>query len=332
LQREKSQGEKVNKQIKSFIAQDKVQGCYYITQKSMLMDKNSKPYLSFNLNDKTGAINARVWDNAEELSKEFDSGDVVHIKGHVQSYQNKLQFVIHQLRPAENNEYDMRLLVKSADRSSSEYMDELLRMVADITDDNIKQLVTNVLNDKEVQERLLKYPAARSIHHAYFGGLIEHMVGISKTLKYLSEIHKHLNYDYLIFGAIFHDIGKLWELSIENGINYTTAGRLVGHIQIGCELVDKFSQKILGFPDKLRYELKHIILSHHGKYEYGSPKRPKFLEAMVVAMVDELDSKINTATQAMLSEVQDGNEWSSFQKNFDRYLYLDIFAKKQNED
>jgi 3'-5' exoribonuclease len=319
------------KSISSFKEQDKIQSCYLVSAKSLLKDRNSKSYLSFNLNDKTGSINARIWDNVESTEKEFETGEVVFVKGHVQNYQGKLQFVVHQIRKADVEEFDVTDLVRSASKNTDELLSELNEMVAKMTNPNLKLLIENVLNEAQVKERLIKYPAARSIHHAYFGGLLEHIVSIAKTLEFLSTIHKQLNYDYLIFGAIFHDIGKLWELEIENGINYSNEGRLLGHMQLACELVDRHAAQILGFTDKLRHELKHIILSHHGRLEYGSPKRPKFLEALVVAMVDDLDSKINTVTKIFNDQSVDDVQWSSYDRNFDRYFYLDIYKQHMNK-
>ncbi len=318
--------------ISNFKDKDKIEECLFVNLKSIHLDRNLKPYLSVNLSDNSGSINARIWENAEELAKDFETGDVIFVKGHIQSYQNKLQLVVHNLRPAKSDEYDISKLIKTASKSSEELMNELNLMIEKVKHPQIKQLITETLSDTQVTERLLKYPAARTIHHAYFGGLLEHTVSISKTLSFLSETHKQLNYDYLIFGAIFHDIGKLWELSTDNGFNYSTEGRLVGHMQLACELVDKNSAKILEFTDELKYELKHIILSHHGRLEYGSPKRPKFLEAMVVAMVDELDSKINTLTRVMTDELAEDKKWSSYDRSFDRYFYLDILSRQLESD
>ncbi len=179
------------------------------------------------------------------------------------------------------------------------------------------------MEDPEIKPDLLRSPAAKSIHHATQGGLLEHILSICKIMEFLAGHYTFLSRDLLIFGAIFHDIGKVWELKLDQGIQYTDRGKLIGHMELACELIDRKSQKILGFTDELRDLCKHIVLSHHGKLEYGSPKRPKFLEALVVAMVDDLDSKVNTVKKFIDSERDSGQRWSSFNDLFERYFILD---------
>jgi 3'-5' exoribonuclease len=209
---------------------------------------------------------------------------------------------------------------------------ELIGIVEEIQDEQLKRLMLDVVNDSEVKVRLLSAPAAKTIHHAYVGGLLEHILSICGVMKFLGSHYNFLNQDLLYFGAIFHDIGKTWELDFKEGIQYTDKGRLVGHMNIACELVDRFSAKILGFKEDMKDTLKHIILSHHGRLEYGSPKRPKFLEALVVAMIDDLDSKLNTISQFMINELPSGESWSRYSQQFDRYFYLDFLRKKLDSE
>lgn len=267
---------------------------FMISQLSVNHDKNGKAFLALSLSDKTGSLSAMMWDNVESVSSGFEVGDVALIKGHVQNYQNRLQAVVHSIKEVSKDSIDMQDYIKASASSSDVMFAELQKIVGTLENEYVKQLIQNTLNNKEVQKRLLKFPAAKSIHHAYIGGLLEHILSICKIMEFMAQHYPFANRDLLIFGAIYHDIGKLWELSIDKGFQYTDRGRLVGHMQIACEMVDEQSSKILGFPRELVDILKHIILSHHGRLEYGSPKRPKFIEAQIVAMIDDLDSKVNS--------------------------------------
>lgn len=201
---------------------------------------------------------------------------------------------------------------------------ELVSIVNEVQASYIKQIILESIQDEEVKALLLKAPAAKSIHHAKKGGLIEHIVSICKVMKMIASHYSYLNYDLLVFGGIFHDLGKVWELEIKREqIQYTHKGRLLGHMQLACELIDKKAQRILGFPEDLREILKHIILSHHGKLEYGSPVRPHIMEAFVVASIDEFDSKLDTMFNFIKVERETGDPWSRYSEHFERYFYLE---------
>ena len=303
---------------------------FMLSQLSMNHDKNGKAFLSLSITDKSGSLNAMMWDNVETISSSFEVGDIFFVKGHIQNYQNKLQAVIHNIKEISKDTIDMQDYIKSTASSTDVMFAELQEIVANLQDDYIKQLIQNTLNTKEVQKRLLKYPAAKSIHHAYIGGLLEHTLSICKIMEFMAKHYPFVKRDLLIFGAIYHDIGKLWELSIEKGFQYTDRGRLVGHMQIACEMVDEQAGLILGFPQELKDILKHIILSHHGRLEYGSPKRPKFIEAQIVAMIDDLDSKVNSM-QGLIQEEIDSS-WTRYNSQFDRYLYTEIYKKQTTEE
>ncbi|MCB0361692.1 MAG: HD domain-containing protein [Bdellovibrionales bacterium] len=322
---EKNSGKQFVQNLKE---KDAVETIFLAQEKMELTDKNGRAYLSLNLADVTGSIDGKVWEKAEVFSKLFSPGDFISVKGHVQLYQNRRQLVIHDLRKAPLEKIDLKDFVVGAVRSPTEMLAELVALVQKVEDDHIRELILATINDGKVKERLLLSPAAKTIHHASVGGLLEHILSICGIVLGLSEHYPFLNRDYMLFGAIFHDIGKIWELEIAAGFQYTDKGRLVGHMGIACQMIDEKAGQILGFPTKLRDELKHIVLSHHGRLEYGSPKRPKFLEAMVVAMIDDLDSKINTMMGALKAEMDQGESWTRYNQHFDRYLYVDIFRQK----
>lgn len=315
--------------VKDLKEKQVVSSVFLASDKMVLTDKNGKPYMSVNLNDVTGSINGRLWEKVDEFEKGFQAGDLVFVKGHIQVYQNRRQMVVHEIKKAEEGQFDMRDFVRSSARPSGEMLNELLGFVENIRQPQLKALIKNVLADNEIQPLLLKSPAAKSIHHAYYGGLLEHVLSICHMMKFISQHYSFLNYDLLIFGAIFHDIGKVWELSYNQAIDYTDRGRLVGHMALACELVDKKAQEIPGFSTELRDICKHIILSHHGKLEYGSPILPKFPEAYVVSMIDDFDSKLNTMQTFMTNEMESQELWTRYHQGFDSYLYLGILRKPE---
>lgn len=314
--------------IQSLKDKETVDSIFLVKEKNVGVGKNGRPFMVLQLGDATGVIDGRVWDRVEELSKEFEAGEILHVKGLVQLFQNRRQLIVHRLEKIDPSSVNFEDFIPKASKKSEDMFVELLILVRSMKNDYIRQLVLDTLEDPEIRPLVLKAPAAKSIHHAWLGGLLEHILSICKIMDFMGNHYPFLNRDLLLFGAIFHDIGKLWELSYDNGISYTDRGRLIGHMQIACELVDKKASRILGFTEELRDICKHIILSHHGKLEYGSPKRPKFLEAMVVAMVDDFDSKVATLKNILDGERGGGDKWSRYNELFDRYFLLDDMNEK----
>jgi 3'-5' exoribonuclease len=299
---------------------------FLVREKTLLTGKNGKAYLSVLLADSSGTVDARVWDNVEAMAESFHAGEIVRVKGQVQIFQGRKQVIVHRLERARPEEIRMNEFVSAARRAPEEMLAELLLIAESMTDPNIRQLTLDVLRDPEIRPRLLQAPAAKSIHHAYVGGLLEHVLSICGLMRVMHAHYEQqqvkLRLDLLLFGAIFHDIGKVWELDVAGGISYSDKGKLLGHMILAIELVEKKCSRILGFPEETKDLLKHIILSHHGRLEYGSPKTPMFLEAFVVAAVDDLDSKINTIDSFVSNERDSGEKWSRFNQLFERYFLL----------
>ncbi|MFV3408474.1 3'-5' exoribonuclease YhaM family protein [Bdellovibrio bacteriovorus] len=314
--------------VQSLQDKSNVDALFLVKEKNVSVGKNGRPFMGLQLGDATGTIDARLWDRVDELAREFEIGDILKVKGLVQIFQNRKQLIVHRLERVESSTVDMADFIPATARNAEDMMAELTQLVRSMKNDYLRQLVTDTLEDPEIRPMVLRAPAAKSIHHAWMGGLLEHILSICKIMDFMGTHYPFLNRDLLLFGAIFHDIGKVWELSYDNGISYTDRGRLIGHMQIACELIDKKSSRILGFSEELRDICKHIILSHHGKLEYGSPKRPKFLEAMVVAMVDDFDSKVATVKTLMDNERGSGEKWSRYSELFDRYFLLDDMNEK----
>lgn len=314
--------------VQSLQDKSNVDALFLVKEKNVSVGKNGRPFMGLQLGDATGTIDARLWDRVDELAREFEIGDILRVKGLVQIFQHRKQLIVHRLERVEASTVDMADFIPATARNAEDMMAELTQLVRSMKNDYLRQLVTDTLEDPEIRPMVLRAPAAKSIHHAWMGGLLEHILSICKIMDFMGTHYPFLNRDLLLFGAIFHDIGKVWELSYDNGISYTDRGRLIGHMQIACELIDKKSSRILGFSEELRDICKHIILSHHGKLEYGSPKRPKFLEAMVVAMVDDFDSKVATVKTLMDNERGSGEKWSRYSELFDRYFMLDDMNEK----
>lgn len=316
--------------VKDLVEKQGFHSLFLARDKAVLTGKNGKNYISLFLTDSTGSVDARIWENVDTLIDSFQSGDIVRVKGQVQIFQNRRQVVVHRLEKALPDEYRMEDFVSTSRRPPEQMMAELGLIADSIKHPAIRQLTLDTLNDPDIRKRLLMAPAAKSIHHAYVGGLLEHVVSICGIMKLLHAHYQlqqvELNLDFLLFGAIFHDIGKIWELDVEGGITYTDHGKLIGHMVMAVELVERKASRILGFPEELKVLLKHIILSHHGKLEYGSPKTPLFLEAFLVAAIDDLDSKINTISMFIQAERDavgsSGEKWSKFNPLFERYFLL----------
>ncbi|UOF01111.1 3'-5' exoribonuclease YhaM family protein [Bdellovibrio reynosensis] len=314
--------------IQALQDKENVDSLFLVKEKHVAVGKNGRPFMGLQLGDATGSIDARLWDRVDELSREFDVGDVIRVKGLVQLFQNRKQLIVHRLEKVDSSTVNFEEYIPKASKNVEDMYVELLQMVRTMKNDHLRQLTLDTLEDPEIRPMVLKAPAAKTIHHAWLGGLLEHILSICKIMDFMGTHYPFLNRDLLLFGGIFHDIGKLWELSYDNGISYTDRGRLIGHMQIACELIDKKSSRILGFNEELRDICKHIILSHHGKLEYGSPKRPKFLEAMVVAMIDDFDSKVATLKTVIDSERGSGEKWSRYNDLFDRYFLLEDLNEK----
>jgi 3'-5' exoribonuclease len=307
---------------------DAVDGLFLVKEKNVSVGKNGRAFMSVILGDKSGAIDGRVWDRVEELSREFEAGQVIRVKGVVQLFQNRKQLIVHRIDRPDQATVNVEDFMVSSVKNPADMMVELLAVIHTMKNEHLRQLTLDVLNDPEIKPLFMQAPAAKTIHHAWRGGLLEHVLSICKILDFMAGHYPYLNRDLMIFGGIFHDIGKVWELSYEGALGYTDRGRLLGHMLIACELVEKKASRILGFSEELKDMCKHIILSHHGKLEYGSPKRPKFMEAMLVAMVDDLDSKMETLHTFIESERNVGEKWSRYHDLFDRYFLLDDLKER----
>ena len=319
--------------IKDLKEKEHINGAFLLSEKTLGRDRNGKAFLSVTIRDRTGSINARLFEKVEAVAQAAEVGDVVWVKGFVQRFQNRRQVIVAELRRAVEGEYQMPDLVAELGGDPRSHLESILATVETLRNPFVKNLLRETLTDPEITDRILKAPAAKTIHHAYRGGLLEHVRSIVDLMEGLAKHYVFLDRDLLVFGAIYHDLGKVFELDATEGIHYTHAGRLVGHMVIATDMIDRRVRATPEFPPELADVLKHIVLAHHGKLEYGSPKLPMLAEALVVAMIDELDSRVNTLFQFLKAEVQNvtpDEKWSHYHPGFERYFYLDFFRAKMN--
>jgi 3'-5' exoribonuclease len=299
-----------------------VTSIYLVKDKALQTGKTGKTYVAFSLADRTGSVEARIWDNAENWFEQFDVDDFVDIKGFVQTFQGRRQLVVSALEVVSPGQLDLSDFLPSSKRDPNEVYAELAAVLSKIRNPFLKELVRSTLEDPQIGPLFRMAPAAKTIHHAYIGGLMEHVLSIANIMVSMKTNYPHLDLDLLLVGAVFHDIGKVWELSFETSFGYTQVGRLVGHIPLGSELIEKKASQIQNFPFELRNICKHLVLSHHGKIEYGSPKLPMTIEAFLVAYVDDLDSKMESIWGLINADASSGQRWTRFSSLYGRHFMI----------
>lgn len=312
--------EKIKKHlfIKDLKPKDEVRTTFLVKSKELFSNKNGKPYLSLLLSDKTGEIDTRIWEDAEALSATFKEGDIVAIGGRTHLFQNRMQLVVEHLVVVNPQEIRLEDYLKTSEHNLETLYAELLETFRGLKNPWIRSLGLKLLEDPEIATRYKVCPAAKTIHHAFVGGLLVHSLQLIKLVDAVLPLYENLNRDILIFGAAFHDFGKIYELHYQGKMGYTDEGKLVGHITIGAILIDRKIQELPGFPLELDWELKHMVLSHHGKLEYGSPKKPATLEADILAHLDLFDSRVNSIQTLIESDRTEGG-WTAYHKAYDQY-------------
>jgi 3'-5' exoribonuclease len=269
-----------------------VTGFFAVTVKQVRSKKDGAPYFALTFCDRTGQIESRMWETAG--AQEFAAGDVVKLRGQVSRYQDKLQLTLDKIRRADPTEYELGDFVPKTSRDVEELWAELNGYVASFTNPHLQSLLLAFLDDPEISEALKAAPAAKSMHHAWIGGLLEHIVSLLGIADLAARHYTEVNRDLLLTGVVLHDLGKLHELRWGTSFDYTLEGQLLGHITIGIGMVEKKLANLPDFPENLRVLVEHIILSHHGKYEFGSPKLPMIPEALLLHYLDDLDAKMQT--------------------------------------
>ncbi len=304
---------------------------FLVSDKELRTTREGKPFLRLELGDRSGTVEARLWENAEELAATFSRDDIVKVQARVENYRNKLQLALDKVRRAEPGEVDLADYFPYTSEDVEDLYRRLLAHAASVTNPWLSRLLAAILEDPLIVPRLKRAPAAKVMHHAYLGGLLEHVVSLCDLSRAVAGHYRELDADLLITGAILHDIGKLDELCYERAINYSTEGQLLGHIIMELEQVGRAMDAIAGFPAGLKTLVKHLLISHHGQYEFGSPKLPMTREALALSFLDDLDSKMGAARAALASESGD-EMWSGYVQALGRrFLRMDTYRKGEQE-
>jgi len=281
---------------------------FLVCGKEMCSSAKGRKWLQLELGDKTGVIFGKMWDGYEGAAATVAPDDVVKIQARSKTYNGKLELTVEKIRRAEPEEYDLEDLIPHTEKSIVELKKKLEAYVARVRNPWLAQLLEAVLDDPRVAGRFERAPAAKLMHHAYVGGLLEHVVSLCGLCRMMTEHYPELDGDILTAAAILHDVGKLDEMSYERAVQYTPEGELLGHILIGYELVSRKMEGIEGFPAELKTLLLHLIVSHHGQYEFGSPKLPMTREAVVFHYLDELDSRVGAMRRGLEAPAAEGEE------------------------
>lgn len=299
---------------------DRVKTRLLVQQKQVPLNKNGKPYLALVLMDRSGTIEGRVWENVTRLADSFDSGDFLDIEATVVEFNNRLQLKISNLQRVDPDGIDPQDFLPSSLRDRAEMLARVTDLLDSIEDQQLRRFVRGLLADDDFTKRFSRAPAAKSIHHAYLGGLLEHTLAVMELCVQVAAAYPGLDRDLLLAGAFLHDVGKISELSSAVGFDYTDEGRLVGHLVLGVEMLRDWARQQPALPAETVIKLEHMILAHHGSFEFGSPRRPKTQEALVLHYLDELDAKLQAFRQVARRETN--KRWSTYQRLFDRYLLL----------
>ena len=305
--------------IKDYSDGDRVFDIYLCKHKTSAVTKNGKPYDTVILQDKTGTIDAKVWDPNNAGIAEFDSLDYIEVYGEITSFQGALQVNVKRIRKCQEGEYNPADYLPVSKFDIEEMYAELLKFIGQVENPYLKQLLQEFfVKDVKFIKAFKQSSAAKTVHHGFIGGLLQHTLSVTRLCNYYCSSYPLLNRDLLIAAAICHDIGKTKEISLFPENDYTDDGQFLGHIVIGVEMIGEKIRQIPGFPAMLANELKHCILAHHGEYEFGSPKKPAIMEAVALNFADNTDAKLQTFTEILENTAETG--WLGFNRLFDSNL------------
>lgn len=295
----------------------RIQDVYLCKRKQAAVTKNGKNYENVTLQDKTGVLDAKIWDPNSGAIGEFEPLDYIYVSGSVSAFNGSLQASLKQVRKAGEGEYVPADYLPVTSKNTRAMYQELMQYAASVKNPYLRQLLKAFfVDDKDFISSFTKHSAAKTVHHSFVGGLLEHTLGVTRLCGYLADNYPMIRRDLLITAAMLHDAGKTRELSLFPTNEYTDDGQMLGHIVIGAEMIHDKAAKIEGFPELLETELKHCILAHHGEYEFGSPKKPALIEALALNLADNADAKLETMTEE-LQKAPDGEKWLGFNRFFD---------------
>jgi 3'-5' exoribonuclease len=301
---------------------------FVVRQKRQAYKKDGDAYLSLVVADRSGSVNAVAWDNVAVLSKTFAAGDYVRILGAVGEYQDAPQLVVHSLQRMDPAQVEATDFIPATDRDVDRMLEQLVDVSRTVGNTYLSRLLNAFFEDHAFVDLLKKAPAAKKMHHAYLGGLLEHTLSVVLLIQAIASHYKGVDRDLLLTGGILHDIGKVHEFSYKSHIDYSDPGRLLNHIVIGVEMLKEKIDGLEDFPEDLALLLKHMIVSHHGTRDFGSPEPPMTLEAIILNYVDDLDAKVTAVRTFMEAEAPEAT-WTSYHRVLDRFFYK---GKREDAD
>ncbi len=297
-----------------------VTSTFVVVAKQIKPKKTGEPYLALTLGDRSGQIEAKMWDNVEDVLEAFEQEDFLKIKGLINKYKNRFQLTIHKLRKLGDSEIDFADYLPKTTKNIDDLWHTLINHVASFKNPHLKALVQAFMADPEIAAAYRNAPAAKTLHHAYIGGLLDHVVSLFCSCELICQNYPQINRDLLLTGAFLHDIGKIHELTYNRSFSYTTKGQLLGHMIIELEMLQAKLVSLPGFPDELKTMIEHLIISHHGQYDFGSPKLPMFPEALMLHYLDDLDSKMEAMRAHFERESAQESPWTSYNASLGRPL------------
>jgi 3'-5' exoribonuclease len=293
---------------------------FVVVSKQIKPKKTGEPYLALTLGDRSGQLEAKMWDNVEEVLNAFEQDDFLKIKGLVNKYKNRFQLTVHKLRKLGQSEIEFADYLPKTTKNVDELWQTLTDFVESFQNQHLKALIQAFMSDPEIAAAYRNAPAAKTLHHAYIGGLLDHVVSLFRSCDLVSRNYPLVNRDLLLTGVFLHDIGKIHELAYNRSFSYTTRGQLLGHMIIELEMLQAKLLFVPDFPAELKTLLEHLIISHHGEYEFGSPKLPMFPEALLLHYMDDLDSKMEAMRAQFEREADLESPWTSYNSSLGRPL------------
>ena len=313
--------------VNEITAGDFVDDIFVLAEKNLSQKKDGNNYLNLSLSDKTGNLKGVMWDNVDQFANSVSSGDFVAVKGTVSEYRGNLQLVVKSISLWNAEDINPADFIPATDRNVEGMFQRLVQLVDTLTNGPIKTLLHTFLNDGAFVEKFKTAPAAKKMHHAYLGGLLEHSLSMALLAEKISGHFSGIDKDMLIAGAILHDIGKTRELTYDVKIDYSDEGRFLSHIVIGVLMLREKIQAIENFPTESEHLLEHMIVSHHGTREFGSPEPPKTIEAVLLNYIDEIDARVNGIREYMEAD-ESGENWTSYHRLLERHFYAKPHQEK----
>src|SRR5258707_6383292 len=293
---------------------------FVVVSKQIKPKKSGEPYIALTLGDRSGQLEAKMWDNVEEVLNAFEQDDFLKIKGLVNKYKNRFQLTIHKVRKLGETEIEFADYLPKTTKNIDDLWQTLTDFVASFQNPHLKSLVQAFMSDPEIAAAYRNAPDAKTLHHAYIGGLLDHVVSLFRSCDLICRNYPHVNRDLVLAGAFLHDVGKIHELTYNRSFSYTTRGQLLGHMVIELEMLQAKVSLVPDFPPELKTLLEHLIISHHGQYEFGSPKLPMFPEALLLHYLDDLDSKMESMRAHFERESELESAWTSYNASLGRPL------------